>query len=61
MGDPVHCAKMIGTALTARWPHSRYRVGYDAQALALWSSITPTAVKGPHRPHGHVALRDDRP
>ena len=45
MGDPAHCAKVIGTALTARWPRSRYRIGYDAQALALWSSITPTAAK----------------
>jgi NAD(P)-dependent dehydrogenase (short-subunit alcohol dehydrogenase family) len=45
MGEPVRCAKTIGTALTTRWPRARYLVGYDAQALALWSSLTPTEVK----------------
>ncbi|MGZ4735901.1 MAG: SDR family oxidoreductase [Acidimicrobiia bacterium] len=45
MGDPVQCAKTIGAALTTRWPRARYLVGYDAQALALWSSLTPTEVK----------------
>ena len=45
MGDPVRCAKTIGTALTTRWPRARYLVGYDAQAMALWSSLTPTEVK----------------
>ena len=45
MGHPVQCAKTIGTALTTRWPRARYLVGYDAQALALWSSLTPTEVK----------------
>jgi NAD(P)-dependent dehydrogenase (short-subunit alcohol dehydrogenase family) len=45
MGEPVQCAKTIGTALTTRWPRARYLVGYDAHALALWSSLTPTEVK----------------
>jgi NAD(P)-dependent dehydrogenase (short-subunit alcohol dehydrogenase family) len=45
MGDPVQCAKTIGSALTTRWPRARYLVGYDAQALAFWSSLTPTEVK----------------
>jgi NAD(P)-dependent dehydrogenase (short-subunit alcohol dehydrogenase family) len=45
MGDPVRCAKAIGTALTTRWPRPRYLVGYDAQALAVWNSLTPTEVK----------------
>jgi NAD(P)-dependent dehydrogenase (short-subunit alcohol dehydrogenase family) len=45
MGDPARCAKVIGNALTASWPRTRYLVGYDAQALALWSSLTPTQVK----------------
>jgi Short-chain dehydrogenases of various substrate specificities len=45
MGDPVQCAKTIGTALTTRRPRARYLVGYDAQAIALWSSLTPTEVK----------------
>lgn len=45
MGDPVRCAKLIGTALTTAWPRPRYLVGHDAQALAVWSSLTPTEVK----------------
>lgn len=45
MGDPTQCAKVIGAALTTRLPRTRYLVGYDAQALALWSSLTPTQVK----------------
>jgi NAD(P)-dependent dehydrogenase (short-subunit alcohol dehydrogenase family) len=45
MGDPVRCAKTIGTAVTTRWPRARYLVGYDARAFALWSSLTPTEVK----------------
>jgi len=45
MGDPVQCAKTIGTALTRRWPRARYLIGYDAQAFALWSSFTPTEMK----------------
>jgi hypothetical protein len=45
MGDPVRCAKTIVTALTTRWPRARYLVGYDAQAFAVWSSLTPTEVR----------------
>jgi NAD(P)-dependent dehydrogenase (short-subunit alcohol dehydrogenase family) len=45
MGDPVQCARTIGTALTTRWPRARYLVGPDARALACWSSLTPTEVK----------------
>jgi NAD(P)-dependent dehydrogenase (short-subunit alcohol dehydrogenase family) len=45
MGDPVQCAKTIGGAVTTRWPRARYLVGYDAQAFALWNSLTPTEVK----------------
>ncbi len=45
MGDPVQCAKVIGSAVTRRWPRARYLVGYDAQVLALWSSFTPTEVR----------------
>ncbi|MGZ4677461.1 MAG: SDR family oxidoreductase [Acidimicrobiia bacterium] len=45
MGDPVRCAKTIGSAVTSRWPRARYLVGYDAQALALWSALTPTELK----------------
>ncbi len=45
MGDPVQCAKVVTGALTSRRPRARYLVGYDAQALALWSSLTPTEVR----------------
>jgi NAD(P)-dependent dehydrogenase (short-subunit alcohol dehydrogenase family) len=45
MGDPVRVARTISTALTARFTRPRYLVGYDAQALALWSALTPTQVK----------------
>ena len=45
MGDPIRVAHTISTALTTRWPRTRYLVGYDAQALALWSALTPTEVK----------------
>lgn len=45
MGDPVRCAKVVAGAVTTRWPRPRYLVGYDAQALALWNSLTPTEVK----------------
>jgi NAD(P)-dependent dehydrogenase (short-subunit alcohol dehydrogenase family) len=45
MGQPVQCARTIATALTTRWPRARYLVGYDARALALWSSLTPTEMK----------------
>jgi NAD(P)-dependent dehydrogenase (short-subunit alcohol dehydrogenase family) len=45
MGDPVHCARVIAGAVTSRRPRARYLVGYDARALALWSSLTPTEVR----------------
>jgi NAD(P)-dependent dehydrogenase (short-subunit alcohol dehydrogenase family) len=45
MGDPVRCARVIANALGSRFTRPRYLVGYDAQALALWSSLTPTQVK----------------
>ena len=42
MGDPVQCANVVADAVTTRWPRSRYLVGHDAQAFALWNSLTPT-------------------
>lgn len=45
MGDPARCAKVIGMAATTRRPRPRYLVGYDAQALAMWNSLTPTQLK----------------
>ena len=45
MGDPIKCARVIATALTSSRPRTRYLVGYDAQVLALWSTLTPTEIK----------------
>jgi NAD(P)-dependent dehydrogenase (short-subunit alcohol dehydrogenase family) len=45
MGDPSRVAKVIGRALTTRFPRARYLVGYDAQALAVVDRFTPTTVK----------------
>jgi NAD(P)-dependent dehydrogenase (short-subunit alcohol dehydrogenase family) len=45
MGDPMRCARVIADAVTGRRPRSRYLVGYDARALALWSSMTPTEIR----------------
>jgi short-subunit dehydrogenase len=45
MGEPQQCAKVIASALTSRIPRTRYLVGYDAQALALLDSLTPTQIK----------------
>ena len=45
MGNPDACAKVIATALTTRFPRSRYLVGLDAQAMSLADSMTPTFLK----------------
>jgi len=45
MGQPKKVAGVIGRALGSPLPRARYLVGYDAQALALAQSLTPTAVK----------------
>jgi NAD(P)-dependent dehydrogenase (short-subunit alcohol dehydrogenase family) len=45
MGDPAQAAKAIVHAIEARSPRARYLVGYDAQALALMDSLTPTGLK----------------
>jgi len=45
MGQPRKVAGVIGRALGSPFPRARYLVGYDAQALALAQSLTPTAVK----------------
>lgn len=45
MGEPARVARVIGRALTNRFPRARYLVGYDAQALALMERLTPTVVK----------------
>jgi len=45
MGQPEKVAGVIARALGSSFPRARYLVGYDAQALALVQSLTPTAVK----------------
>ena len=45
MGQPEKVAGVIARALGSPFPRARYLVGYDAQALALAQSLTPTAVK----------------
>lgn len=45
MGEPARVARVIGRALTTRFPRARYLVGYDAQALALMERLTPTVIK----------------
>lgn len=45
MGDPTRCARVIAHAVVARCPRPRYLVGVDAQALALWSALTPAEVR----------------
>jgi NAD(P)-dependent dehydrogenase (short-subunit alcohol dehydrogenase family) len=45
MGDPAQAARAIVHAIEARSPRARYLVGYDAQALALMDSLTPTGLK----------------
>ena len=45
MGDPSGAARVVAAAVASRSPRARYLVGPDAQAIALWSRITPTPVK----------------
>lgn len=45
MGEPGQVAKVVGRALTARFPLERYLVGLDATALTLAQRVTPTTVR----------------
>jgi NAD(P)-dependent dehydrogenase (short-subunit alcohol dehydrogenase family) len=45
MGEPSQVARVVATALSTRWPRSRYLVGVDAQSAALADRFTPTIVK----------------
>ena len=45
MGQPAKVARVITRSLSSPFPRARYLVGYDAQALALAQSLTPTVVK----------------
>jgi NAD(P)-dependent dehydrogenase (short-subunit alcohol dehydrogenase family) len=44
-GDPSAVAKVVATALEARSPAARYLVGLDAQAIAVYEQVVPTALK----------------
>ena len=44
MGDAGKVARVIAGALSG-FTRPRYLVGYDANAIALWSRITPTEIK----------------
>jgi NAD(P)-dependent dehydrogenase (short-subunit alcohol dehydrogenase family) len=44
MGDPGQVARVVGRALTARFPQERYLVGADAAGLTLAQRLTPTTV-----------------
>lgn len=44
MGDAGKVARVITGALSG-FTRSRYLVGYDANAIALWSRVTPTEIK----------------
>lgn len=45
MGDPGAVARVVGRAMTARSPRPRQLVGYDAQAIALWSRVLPDEIR----------------
>jgi NAD(P)-dependent dehydrogenase (short-subunit alcohol dehydrogenase family) len=44
-GNPAGVAGVIAGALSSGAPRARYLVGYDAQALAVMDSLTPTTIK----------------
>ncbi|HET9732610.1 MAG TPA: SDR family NAD(P)-dependent oxidoreductase [Acidimicrobiales bacterium] len=45
MGQPSQVARVIARAVTSRAPRARYLVGYDAQAAAVATRVTPTVIK----------------
>lgn len=45
MGDPDQVARVVGRALTSRFPQERYLVGIDAAALTLAQRLTPTVLR----------------
>ncbi|HET6965067.1 MAG TPA: SDR family NAD(P)-dependent oxidoreductase [Acidimicrobiales bacterium] len=45
MGDPALVARVVGRALTSRFPAERYLVGVDAAGLTLAQRLTPTAIR----------------
>lgn len=45
MGDPALVARMVGRALTSRFPPERMLVGLDALALTVAQKLTPTGLR----------------
>lgn len=45
MGDPERVARVVGRALSSRFPMERYLVGVDAAALTLAQRLTPTVIR----------------
>jgi NAD(P)-dependent dehydrogenase (short-subunit alcohol dehydrogenase family) len=45
MGEPSQVARVVGRALTSRFPQERYLVGMDATALSLAARLTPSVVR----------------
>ncbi len=45
MGDPGQVARIVGRALTSRFPQERYLVGVDAAGLTLAQQLTPTVIR----------------
>ena len=45
MGEPDQVARVVGRALTSRFPQDRYLVGIDANALTLAQRFTPTVLR----------------
>jgi NAD(P)-dependent dehydrogenase (short-subunit alcohol dehydrogenase family) len=45
MGEPDQVARVVGRALSSRFPQDRYLVGIDATALTLAQRLTPTVLR----------------
>lgn len=45
MGNPAMVARVVGHALTSRFPQERYLVGVDAAFLTLVQRLSPTGLK----------------
>lgn len=45
MGDPALVARVVGRALTSRFPQERYLIGVDATMMALAQRLSPTGLR----------------
>lgn len=45
MGDPAMVARVVGHALTSRFPQERYLIGVDAAFLTLAQRLSPTTLR----------------